>query len=422
MTRFQWIAVVGSLVMAAVLGDVRPSQAGVILFQDNFDVTANPVGDTSTSVNNDLPARQSGSLIAEPAGSISYYTGWQNWDGIAKVYPTGGSPNGVLRINDYYYSHGVGQGSANYNFINATDIQGGGFIVQYDVMSSGQAAVRLGSNNYTEPWSTGSGLGVILSNGGGMSLFGAGLTSTAISSLPNSSSFHTIRIEVGLTSFAAGANKAIKVYGDNTLLATTSTTAAWGSNYIGLGNRGPIPQGGQSYFDDLTVSNMFVPPVPRVTALPATDEAFFGSTPQLNHAIQLSSSTTSDITVANAGDPGSTVVITGWDITGPDALKFSLRDTDGNSLPEAFSPHITLAAGSSQNFELWFNGADAQGLYGPQVAPDYTMLTIRTSAGNISYYPQATVTVPEPATMAFLALGGLTMVGAGLRRRWRGSN
>ncbi|MDD4890599.1 MAG: PEP-CTERM sorting domain-containing protein, partial [Phycisphaerae bacterium] len=30
--------------------------------------------------------------------------------------------------------------------------------------------------------------------------------------------------------------------------------------------------------------------------------------------------------------------------------------------------------------------------------------------------------VPEPATMAFLALGGLTMVGAGLRRRWRGSN
>ncbi|MDD4891786.1 MAG: PEP-CTERM sorting domain-containing protein [Phycisphaerae bacterium] len=164
--------------------------------------------------------------------------------------------------------------------------------------------------------------------------------------------------------------------------------------------------------------------VPVLTATPDQDidPVFSGSTRQLNHAFRLSggSPATSDITVTNSGEPGSTLQITGWDVTGPnpDASMFGLHYINGGVVPSPLS--ISLAPGSSQHFELWFKGASAPGVYGDPFESPYTMLTIYTNAGNIGYYPQVTVP-PEPATMALLALGGLTMVGAGLRRRWRGS-
>ncbi|MDD4890041.1 MAG: PEP-CTERM sorting domain-containing protein, partial [Phycisphaerae bacterium] len=180
-------------------------------------------------------------------------------------------------------------------------------------------------------------------------------------------------------------------------------------------------QDGETAYYGMRFSGDYQTPPPAPHAFSAVEGQFAGSTNQLNQAIKLDAFPgPGGLTVTNDGDPGSTLLITGYSVTGPQKDMFDLRDADGNVLLTTFVTPFAVSAGNSQMFELWFTGAGIPGVYGSWNDPTTTLLLYTngtgTNGGTLEFFPQATVT-PEPATMAFLALGGLTMIGAGLRRR-----
>ena len=88
---------------------------------------------------------------------------------------------------------------------------------------------------------------------------------------------------------------------------------------------------------------------------------------------------------------------------------FSVRGVSGSQ---------TLAGGNNTSiYDIQYTGTpDASG----KITVDVTSLQMAGPNFNAAIVTEETVPVPEPATMAFLLLGGLSMAGAALRRRNHG--
>ncbi len=106
---------------------------------------------------------------------------------------------------------------------------------------------------------------------------------------------------------------------------------------------------------------------------------------------------TGAVELENIGTAGTFVGILSYNITGPDALQFSLTN---------FTPTV-LASGASVLFDLQFSSLAAQSYN--------ATLTFNTTLGDIVFNLQA-VMVPEPSTLSLLGLG---VVGLAVQRRRR---
>ncbi|MDD4891269.1 MAG: PEP-CTERM sorting domain-containing protein [Phycisphaerae bacterium] len=279
---------------------------------------------------------------------------------------------------------------------------------KYTYMTSGHLGTLISGNAYTAGNAGQSDLQYRISQSAGTQMVVAmGVAGYAQSSSGSSStSFHTF----GVTARDAGSayyldgNAAGTVSGTAFMERLTTIGARWpGETAAGEGLNGDIAEirvyTGQLSLSEIAAINTEFAKI-YSGATPALSESLPNGSTLSGQTNQNVPGSLSGVTLSNTGASGSYLAIQSYAIGGADAAKFSLP---GWAAADVLN-------GTGQTYTPQFSGVGTPG-------QTYTgTLTFYTTRGSVTYNLAGTV-VPEPATMAFLALGGLAMIGSAIRRR-----
>ena len=141
----------------------------------------------------------------------------------------------------------------------------------------------------------------------------------------------------------------------------------------------------------------------------APDDGVLGSTPAANSTIKIGDATeafaslnlSDAVELENTGAANTAVIVESYSISGADAAQFDLS---------SFAETI-LAGGDTVSFDVDFTGL-------AELRDYAAVVTFQTNVGDISFN-LLVAAIPEPSTLALLAIGGLGCVQMAGRRRKR---